>query len=71
MVSFVADTEKFLKPENAIKEILKFMKSTQENVDPDTIGLNRSKFRAFLSILYFHYSKFKCGEVFSSKNNII
>ena len=67
MVSFVADTDKFLKPENAIKEILKFIRSTQENADPGAPSLNSGKFRRFLSILYFHYSKFKCGEVFSSK----
>lgn len=65
IISFTAETEKILKPESTIKEIMKHIsvKASDEClVDRQCITNN-------LAYLYFNYTQFKYGTVFSMPDN--
>ena len=65
IISFTAETEKILKPESTIKEIMKYIhvKAT------DKCLVDLQSIKNYLAYLYFNYTQFKYGTVFSMPDN--
>lgn len=65
IIGFTAQTEKILKPESTIKEIMKFCRDGALGL----VAAHRINTRDYIAYLYFSYSQFKYGAVFSVPEN--
>jgi hypothetical protein len=66
IIGLTAQTEKILKPESTIKEILKFCKRPAAS---EPVFENQKAVRDYMSYLFFNYTQFKYGAVFSVPEN--